>query len=194
MRLQACHSHLLVIPPFVVVLLALLMRLWKALRDGPDVILFIVIGACHRLSPIGSFKCGFCNIQFLPARNPIRRAPDIVDRGLDRDMQRSHSRDAEPKCGHTRSASGDEHKRMVKLQKHTHRWDTDAEYRLQRSDLEWFAPSTTRTSLLRGWRLMPMTLHPIFLNFPWGSQQPPKSTPSFWGPVRQFVGYLLHQT
>ena len=45
-------------------------------------------GAGHRLPPIGSFKCGFCKIQFLPARNPIRRAPDIVDRGLDRDMQR----------------------------------------------------------------------------------------------------------
>ena len=47
--------------------------------------------------------------------NPIRRAPDIVDRGLDRDMQRSHSREAEPKRGHTRTASGDDHKRMVKL-------------------------------------------------------------------------------
>ena len=92
-------------------------------------------GACHRLSPIGSFKCGFCSFQFLAARNPIRRAPDIVDRGLDRDLPRSQSRDAEPNRGHTRSASGDEHKRMVKLHKHTHRWDTDAEYRLQRSRL-----------------------------------------------------------
>ena len=74
-------------------------------------------GSCHRLSPIGSFRCGFCDFQVLIARDPTRRVPDVVDSGLDRDMLRPPSRGAEHTRGHTRSASGDERKRMVKLRK-----------------------------------------------------------------------------
>ena len=91
-------------------------------------------GRCRRLSPIGSFKCGFCDLQFLTAREPTRRAPDIVHRGLDRNMQRVPTRNAQAR-GHTRSVSGDERKRNLKLHRHMHRWDTDREYRLQRSRL-----------------------------------------------------------
>ena len=90
-------------------------------------------GSCHWLSPIGSFRCGFCDFQVLTARDPTRRVPDIVGRGLDRNMLRPPLRGAEHTCGHTRSASGDERKSMVKLQKHIRRWDNDTEYRVQRS-------------------------------------------------------------
>ena len=92
-------------------------------------------GSCHRLSPIGSFRCGFCDFQFLTARDPFRRVPDVVGHGLDRDMLRTPSRGVEYTRGHTRSVSGDERKRMQKLRKHMHKWDNDSEYRLQRSRL-----------------------------------------------------------
>ena len=46
-----------------------------------------------------------------------------------------------------------------------------------------------------GLRPTPMTSLLILLKFPWESLEPPVFHPSrCWGPVRQLVGYLLHQT
>ena len=61
-------------------------------------------GNCHGLLPLGSHGCGFCRYQFLPTRVPIRRERLFAPSGLDRDMNRSPSRNrVEPKRGHTRS-------------------------------------------------------------------------------------------
>ena len=153
-------------------------------------------GACHRLSPIGSFKCGFCKFQFLAARNPIRRVPDVVDRGHDRDMQRSHSRGAEPKRGHNRSASGDEHKRMVKLQKHTHRWDTDTEYRMQRSR-QGMIRTQYNTHVVAPWMaLNAKDTPPDLPQLPLGIPAVANFAVKFSGPRTTVRGllYFLHQT
>ena len=62
----------------------------------------------------------FLRIAFLTARDPTRRVPEPTEHGLDREMLRAPSRGAEPKRGHTRSISGDDHKRMRRLQLRTH--------------------------------------------------------------------------
>ena len=90
-------------------------------------------GSCHRLSPIGSLKCGFCDFAFLTSRCPTRRVPESTEHGLDREMQRAPCRGAEPKRGHTRSISGDERKRSRRLQIHIQVWDNDPEYRMRSS-------------------------------------------------------------
>ena len=90
-------------------------------------------GSCHRLSPIGSLRCGFCDFAFLIARGPTRRVPESTEHGLDREMQRALSRGAEPKRGHTRSISGDDRKRSRRLQLHIQKWDNDPDYRIRSS-------------------------------------------------------------
>ena len=52
-------------------------------------------GACHRQSPLGSFRCGFCNFKFLTAseRDRARPVPKPRDLGLDRDMWYDLGRD-----------------------------------------------------------------------------------------------------
>ena len=92
-------------------------------------------GSCHRLSPIGSFKCGFCDFAFLTARDPTRRVPEPTEHGLDREMLRAPSRGAEQRRGHTRPVSGDERKRLKKLRIHIQKWDNDPEYRVRSSRL-----------------------------------------------------------
>ena len=117
----------------VVILLAILMRHWRTLRVCPGIILSIVDLAIGCLPLV--LSGGFCGFQFLTARDPSRRVPDVVGHGLDRDMLRTPSRGVELTRGHTRSVSGDERKRLQKLRKHMHKWDNDSEYRLQRSRL-----------------------------------------------------------
>ena len=135
--LQTCHSYRLIPARDVATRRDLVGHLGETLEDITRLSRYksVHCGSCHRLSPIGSFRCGFCDFQFLIARGPTRRVPDVVERGLDRDMLRTPSRGAECTRGHTRSVSGDERKRMMKLRKHMHKWGNDFEYRLQRSRL-----------------------------------------------------------
>ena len=71
----------------------------------------------------------------MTARDPSRRVHDVVGHGLVRDMLRTPSRGVEPTRGHTRSVSGDERTRLLKLRKQMHKWDNDLDYRMQRSRL-----------------------------------------------------------
>ena len=88
-------------------------------------------GNCHGLSPLGSRVCGFCRFVFLSARVPTRREPHVAPSGLDRYMNRSLTRGhAEPQRGHTRSDQGQERQYVKRSLKHTHRWDTEPEYRI----------------------------------------------------------------
>ena len=92
-------------------------------------------GSCHRLSPICSFRCGFCNFELLTARGPTRRVPEATGHGLDREMLHAPTRGVEQRRGHTRSVSGDARKRLQKLRIHTRKWDNDPEYRVRSSRL-----------------------------------------------------------
>ena len=68
---------------------------------------------------------------FLSTRVPTRREPHIVPSGLDRDMNRSSSRNRDkPKRGHTRSDIRETRIRDQRALKHTYKWDNDIDYRV----------------------------------------------------------------
>ena len=76
-------------------------------------------GSCHGLSPLGSHECGFCHYQFLSARSPTRRVQPLAPGGLDRVMQRAPARPIEVGRGHTRSLTGEAHKRDEESETHS---------------------------------------------------------------------------
>ena len=128
-RLRVWYSHLPVKLRFVVILEIPLMKRGRNLHICRDTILSIVDLVIGCL-PIGSLRCGFCDLSFLTDRGRARRAPDTAGHGLDREMQRAPSRVPEPKRGHNRSVSGDDRKRMKRLQIHIQKWDRDQDYRM----------------------------------------------------------------
>ena len=116
-------------------------------------------GSCHRLSPIGSLRCGFCDFKFSTVRGRSRRAPETAGHGLDREMQRSPSRVPEPKRGHHRSSSGDDRKRLRRLQVHIQRWDSDQEYRMN-SSRKGMVRDQYNTGVVRPWLAINATDEP----------------------------------
>ena len=95
-------------------------------------------GACHRQSPLGSFKCGFCNFQFLTAseRGRARVVLKPRDLGLDREMWYDLGRDpareaARCRSAHYRSEMAEARRREKKATRHTAKWDENLDYRLK---------------------------------------------------------------